>query len=421
MKPRSRIYPDTRERAVRLSRGTMERADVAVIGGGLIGLATARAILDSRPGASIVVFEKEDRLASHQSGHASGVIHSGLYYRPGSLKARLAVEGAKEMYRLAETEGLPYRRSGKLVIAADASETPTLDELERRGKANGLSGLRRIGPDEISEIEPAATGHSALHVPGAGVTDFVRIAEHMAARLSAQGAEVKTGHTVSGIRTRPDEVEVVANGEVHRVRALVNCAGLHSDRVAAMGGVDTDVRILPFRGEYYTLRSPVADRIRALIYPVPDPRYPFLGVHFTRGVDDSVEVGPNAVVALGREHYRGAGPNWRDIGEMIRFPGFWRLLAGNAAAGARELRLRWRYLYAREARRLVPDVSVADLVEGGAGVRAQAVDRKGRLLDDFVIEKTERAVHVLNAPSPGGTASLAIGRHIAGEVADLLR
>lgn len=392
--------------------------NLAVIGGGLIGLATARAYLAERPGSSVTVFEKEDRVASHQSGHASGVIHSGLYYRPGSLKARLAVAGAKEMYRLVEEGGLPFSRSGKLVIAVDPSEMAALEELERRGNANGLSGLRRIGPEEIGEIEPAAAGISALQVPEAGVTDFVRIAEHLVSKLTADGAEVRTGTAVTGIRDRVDHIELVVGGEVLRFDTMANCAGLHSDRVALMGGIEPAVRIVPFRGEYYTLARPLADRVRGLIYPVPDPRYPFLGVHFTRGIDDSVEVGPNALLALGREQYRGRGPNLRDLRDMAGFGGFWRLAGGNLPAGARELASRWRTLYARQARRLVPDVEAGQLVRGGAGIRAQAVDRTGKLVDDFVVERKGRAVHVLNAPSPGGTASLAIGRHIAGLIED---
>ncbi|HEX6946602.1 MAG TPA: L-2-hydroxyglutarate oxidase [Acidimicrobiia bacterium] len=393
------------------------KGDLAVIGGGLIGLATARAYLEERPGASVTVFEKEARLAGHQSGHSSGVIHSGLYYRPGSLKARLAVAGAEEMYRFVEAEGIGFARSGKLVIAVSPRELPALDELERRGHANGLAGLRRIGSEEITEIEPAATGLAALHVPAAGVTDFVAVAERLAARLAEQGVVIRTGTGVTGISERGDHVEVVAGGETHRFENLVNCAGLQSDRVAAMAGVDAGIRIVPFRGEYFNLVGPLSERVRASIYPVPDPRYPFLGVHFTRGVDGSVHVGPNAVLALGREQYRGERPNLADIAELIRFGGFWRLAAQNIPAGAREMVSRWRRLYARQARRLVPGVTATDLGPGGAGIRAQAVDRRGKLVDDFVIERSDRAVHVLNAPSPGATASLAIGRHIAKVIA----
>ncbi len=367
------------------------------------------------------MFEKEDRVATHQTGHSSGVIHSGLYYRPGSLKARLAVEGAGEMYQLVEEAGIPHRRSGKLVIATDPSELPALDELERRGHANGLMGLRRIGPGEVTEIEPAATGIAALHVPTAGVTDFAQVAGHLTRLIDGVAGRVFLGHPVSRIDLHGDRVEVVAGGTGFSFEVLVNCAGLHSDRVAALAGVDPEVRIVPFRGEYYTLTDPPAGEIRALVYPVPDPRYPFLGVHFTRRIDDSVEIGPNALLALGREQYRGRGPTWADLGGMAAYPGFWRLAVRNLPAGWRELRSRWRGLYARQARRLIPVVSKENLVKGGAGIRAQAVDRRGRLVDDFVIETAGPSIHVLNAPSPGGTASLAIGRHIGALVEGLLR
>lgn len=395
--------------------------DVVIVGGGIIGLSVARALTDHHAGIGAAVFDKEDRVAAHQTGHSSGVIHSGLYYRPGSLKSRLAVEGAKEMYQMLETTGIPYSRSGKLVVATDPSQLPALDELERRGRANGLSGLRRVGPADFAGIEPAASGIAALHVPEAGVTDFGRVAGHLADGLAADGAEIFLGHRVTRIEHHPDHVEVVANESVFTCRVLVNCAGLHSDRVAALAGVDSGVRIVPFRGEYYTLTDPPAGMIRGLVYPVPDPRYPFLGVHFTRGVDGSVQVGPNALLALGREQYRGRGPTWGDLGEMFAYPGFWRLAGKNLPAGARELVSRSRGLYARQARRLVPAVERSHLARGGAGIRAQAVDRQGRLVDDFVIETAGSTVHVLNAPSPGGTASLAIGRHVADLVAPLLR
>lgn len=391
--------------------------ELAVVGGGLIGLATARAYLEERPGADVVVFEKESRLASHQSGNNSGVIHSGLYYRPGSLKAELAVAGAEEMYRFVEEEQIPFDRSGKLVVAVTERELPALEELERRGNANGLIGLRRIGPEEITEIEPTATGIAALHVPDAGVTDYVAVAERLAARLQEQDVVIRRGSPLTAIRETSDHVEVVVGGETHRFRNLVNCAGLHSDRIAALGGIRPEVRIVPFRGEYFTLTGPLAERVRASIYPVPDPRYPFLGVHFTRAVDGSVHVGPNAVLALGREQYRGRPPSLRDLWEMARFGGFWRLAAANVPAGAREMASRWRRLYARQARRLVPGVRAGHLARGRAGIRAQAVDRYGKLVDDFVIERSGRSVHVLNAPSPGATASLAIGRHIAKVIA----
>jgi L-2-hydroxyglutarate oxidase len=368
-----------------------------------------------------VLVDKEGEVATHQSGHNSGVIHSGLYYKPGSLKARLAVEGAKEMYQFCGQHRVAHRRTGKVVIATDTSEIPALDELQRRGEANGLTGLRRLGPGGITDIEPAAIGVDALHVPEAGVADFGAVARALTEELSAAGAEIRLASAVTRIDHTTSGAEVVAGDTSFRVRALVNCGGLHSDRVAALAGVDPGVRIIPFRGEYYTLAAPRASLVRALIYPVPDPRFPFLGVHFTRRFDDSVEVGPNALLALGREQYRGRGPDWADIGDVLRWPGFWRLAGRHLGSGAKELvNSKSRSQYARLARRLVPAVESGDLRPGGAGVRAQAVDRTGRLVDDFVTETAGSTVHVLNAPSPGATASLAIGRHVAGLVTPLL-
>ncbi len=398
------------------------RSDVAVVGGGLIGLAVSRALLESHSGLSLLVLEKEERIAAHQSSHNSGVVHSGLYYRPGSLKAQLSVEGRRSIYELCEAVGIPFRRSGKLVIATRPDELPALDELERRGEANGLKGLQRIDAAGIRRFEPAATGLAALHVPEAGVVDFPQVASHLADGLEAVGGEVLTGHEVTGITHGLDGVTVTAGGEQLSVRVLVNCAGLQADRVAAMAGITPPVRIVPFRGEYYRLADQASALVRNLIYPVPDPRFPFLGVHFTRRVDGSVEVGPNAVLALGREHYRGTAPVWSDLAEVLRYPGFLRLVARHWWSGTAELlRSRSARLYARAARRLLPEVRREDLLPGGAGVRAQAVGRDGRLVDDFVIETAGTSVHVLNAPSPGATACLAIGRHIAGRVAGLLQ
>lgn len=390
----------------------METYDACIIGGGLIGLAVGRALYEQRPGLSLLILEKEDRVAGHQSGHNSGVIHSGLYYRPGSLKARLAVAGARSMYELCAEAGIAHRRSGKLVIATERSQLPALDELERRGNANGLEGLRRIRREEIREIEPAATGESALVVPAAGVVDFREVAEYLARGLAAAGAVVELGRRVTRIRETATAVEIDVDGSPFRSRILVNCAGLHSDRVARMTGMTPPVQIIPFRGEYYTMRG--GPQVNALIYPVPDPRFPFLGVHFTRRVEGSVEVGPNALVALGREHYRGSRPNWSDVSEMVRYPGFRRLARTNLVPGAREfINSKSKRLYSRLAARLVPQLTSEHLEAGGVGVRAQAVDSQGRLVDDFVIETTEKAVHVLNAPSPGATASLAIGDYVA--------
>ncbi len=394
-----------------------ERTDVLIVGAGLIGLAVGRALVSALEGVSVVVVDKEGDVAAHQSGHNSGVVHSGLYYRPGSLKARLCVEGREAIHGLCEDNGIPHSRSGKLVIATRPVELAALEELERRGRANGLTGLRRLGPTEIRELEPHATGIAALHVPEAGVADFPGVAERMAVDLRVAGAEVLTERPVTSITHTTSGVEVEAGAERFTARILVNCAGLQSDRVAVMAGLAPSVRIVPFRGEYYELSETAADLVRSLIYPVPDPRFPFLGVHFTRGIGGTVEVGPNAVLALGREHYRDTKPAWRDVGETLIYPGFLKLAARHLWAGSKEvLNSRSANLYARAARRLVPALERSDLVAGGVGVRAQAVDRAGNLIDDFVIEEAGKTMHVLNAPSPGATASLAIGRHIGRRV-----
>lgn len=401
---------------------TERRYDVCIVGAGLVGLAVARALVDAFPGISLVVLDKEDGVARHQSSHNSGVVHSGLYYKPGSLKARLCGEGRQAVYELCETEGIAYDRSGKLVIATEESELPALDELERRGTANGLEGLRRIGPEEINEFEPHATGIAALHVPEAGVADFPAIAAHHSRKLEAAGAEVVTGAEVTAIEHHGEGVRVEAGEHRFTSSLLINCAGLHSDRVAALAGVQSDVRIVPFRGEYYRLVEDAAYLVRTLIYPVPDSRFPFLGVHFTRRIDGTVEVGPNAILALGREHYRGVAPDWTELRSVVSHRGFRRLAMRHWLSGTSEmLNSRSTRLYARLARRLVPALDKAHLVAGGAGVRAQAVDSAGNLVDDFVIEKAANTVHVMNAPSPGATASIAIGRHIADQVRPLLR
>lgn len=398
------------------------RYDVCVVGGGLVGLGVARALVDQFQGISVVILEKESELAAHQSSHNSGVIHSGLYYRPGSLKARLCVEGRRALYEMCQVGGIPCDRSGKLVIATDPSEIPALDELQRRGTANGLIGLRRIGPDEIREFEPEATGLAALHVPEAGVVDFAGIAFHHAKILQEAGASIATDTEVTGVTHEGDGVVAMAREQRFAARVLINCAGLHSDRVAKLAGVSADLGIVPFRGEYYRLSDEAAPLVRALIYPVPDPRFPFLGVHFTRRIDGTVEVGPNAVLAVGREHYRGASPDWAELRSIVAHPGFRKLVRSNWRAGVAEmLNSRSTRLYARLARRLLPALRREHLLAGGAGVRAQAVDFKGNLVDDFVIETVGRSVHVLNAPSPGATASIAIGRYMAQQVSPLLR
>jgi len=390
------------------------RYDVCIVGAGLIGLGVGHALVERFPGVSISIVDKEPDVAAHQSSHNSGVLHSGLYYMPGSLKARLCVEGGRLLEALCHEESVPFRRTGKLVIATVPDEVGRLGELERRGRANGLAGLRRLGPADIAEFEPEAVGVAALLVPAAGVVDFPAVARVLRQGLENHGVSISLGRMVDRIREGADGLTVLAGGEELRAGLMINCAGLHSDRVAALAGVKSKIRIVPFRGEYYRLEESAAHMVNSLIYPVPDPRFPFLGVHFTRRIDDSVEVGPNAVLAMGREHYRGVPVDWADVRETLGIGAFWRLVGRYWWPGALELfRSRSRSLYARSARRLVPAVRAEHLHRGGAGVRAQALAANGRLVDDFVIEETGSMIHVLNAPSPGATASLAIGAHIA--------
>ncbi|MDX1469487.1 MAG: L-2-hydroxyglutarate oxidase [Acidimicrobiia bacterium] len=400
----------------------MSGYDVCIVGGGLVGLSTAEALQSSHDGISIAILEKEQKVALHQSGRNSGVVHSGLYYKPGSLKAKLCAEGREATYAMAEELGVPARRSGKLVVAVDRKEIPRLDELERRGRENGLEGMDRLGPDGIRSIEPNAAGVEALYIPQAGVVDFAAIARVRAKRLTAQGASVLTSQPVVAINHESTGVIIRTPDREIRARCLVNCAGLQADLVAHLAGANPKVRIVPFRGEYYTLTEEAIGLVRSLIYPVPDPRFPFLGVHFTRRVDGGVDVGPNAVLAIGREHYKDTKPEWKELIALLGYPGFRKLAARHAVSGIRELvNSMWRRNYARSARRLVPALRANQLSEGGVGIRAQAVDRAGRLVDDFVIETVGSTVHVLNAPSPGATASPAIGRYIAMRVEPILR
>jgi (S)-2-hydroxyglutarate dehydrogenase len=395
------------------------RCDIAVAGGGLLGLATAMAL--SGRGWNVAVLEAEDRLASHQSGHNSGVIHSGLYYRPGSLKATLCVEGARALYRFCAEEGIAHERCGKLVVATQAEDLPRLEELERRGHANGLAGVRRLGPEEMREVEPHAAGIAALHVPATGIADYKGVAWGYARRIEARGGTVRTGARVSGVRRNGSGLVVETPAGAVAASLLVNCAGLQSDRVARLCGAPVDVRIVPFRGEYYDLVPERRSLVRGLIYPVPDPRFPFLGVHLTRRVDGSVEAGPNAVLALKREGYRWRDVSLRDSAATLSWPGFWRLAARYPRIAAYEVRRSLsRGIFARDLQALVPEIRPADLVRAGSGVRAQALDAKGGLVDDFRIVRSEGAIHVLNAPSPGATASISIGERIAAMAAEAL-
>ena len=394
------------------------RYDVMVIGAGLVGLATAMALLAERPGLRLAVVEKEVAVGSHQSGHNSGVIHAGLYYQPGSLKARLCTAGRLAMMEFAQQHQIPYRQTGKLVVATREGELSRLAGLAGRGRANGLA-VREIGAAEIAEIEPSVRGIRALHIPESGVIDYRQVAAAYAATVSQGGGQVRCGHGVRGL-TRDAGGWVVETGAGPvRARAVVACAGLQADRIAAMTGQGREeYRIVPFRGDYYTFRPAAAELVRGLVYPVPDPAFPFLGVHFTRGVDGTLHAGPNAVPALAREGYGRTAVNGRDLLDSLRFPGLRKLARTYARTGALEI---WRDLvkpaYLAEMRRYIPQVSSGDISFGPSGIRAQCLSRSGALVDDFLIEEGDGVIHVLNAPSPAATASLVIGQHIADRAA----
>ncbi|WP_030547729.1 L-2-hydroxyglutarate oxidase [Streptomyces albus] len=388
--------------------------DVLVIGGGIVGLSSAYAITRAAPGTRVVVLEKEPGPARHQTGRNSGVIHSGIYYRPGSFKARFAVRGAAEMVRFCAEQGLPYEVTGKLIVATEREELPRLHTLVQRGREHGIP-VRELGPAQIQEHEPAVRGLAAIHVGSTGVCDYGAVARRLARLAEEAGASIRYGAEVRAIGRRSSSVAVrTADGAVLRARALVNCAGLHSDRVARLAGDEPGMRIVPFRGEYYALAPGRAGLVRGLVYPVPDPAFPFLGVHLTRGVDGQVHIGPNAVPALAREGY-----DWRtlrpaELAGTLAFPGSWRIARRHWRYGAGELRRSLsKSAFTEAVRRMLPEVSPADLVPAPAGVRAQAVLPDGSLVDDFLFAEAPRTVHVLNAPSPAATASLPIGREVA--------
>lgn len=389
------------------------RYDVAVIGGGIIGLATAMT-LKSTSHASLIVLEAENRLGAHQTGHNSGVIHSGLYYKPGSLKARNCVEGREAMYRFCQDHGIAHDRCGKIVVATSDSEVPALEELERRGHANGLKGVRRLRPEEIRELEPHTSGVAGLHVPETGIVDYKQVAQVYADLVRKGGGEIQTGARLTACRRHPDELVLETTaGEVH-CRYLVNCGGLHSDEVARLCGVDPKLQIVPFRGEYYELVPERQFLVKNLIYPVPDPRFPFLGVHFTRLIHGGVEAGPNAVLAFKREGYRWADVSAQDTAKMLAYIGFWRMAAKYWRTGFGEMfRSLSKKAFVRALQKLVPELRFEDIRPAGSGVRAQALEPNGALVDDFRIVEAERMIHVLNAPSPAATASLSIGQTIA--------
>lgn len=391
--------------------------DIGVIGGGIVGLATAGALLRRYPSLKLILLEKEPRLAAHQTGHNSGVIHSGLYYRPGSSKATLCTSGRDQLYQFCEDHQIPHARCGKVVVASHEQQLPALAQLERRGLANGLEGLRRLDAAELKNFEPHLSGVAGLHVPETGVVDFVAVAEAMAREIRAAGGRILTGCRLQAVRPVATRINLTTSTGPFSCNGLINCAGLYSDRVCRLSGVNPGVRIIPFRGEYFHLLPSGAEKVRKLIYPVPDPSLPFLGVHFTRGIDGKVEAGPNAVLAFKREGYQKTDFSVVDCWDTMTFPGFWKLAGRFWRTGLAEYRRSFsRKLFLRDLQQLIPQLLEGDLGAYGSGVRAQAVDRQGQLLDDFRIVSGPGMVHVLNAPSPAATASLAIGEEIARRV-----
>ena len=388
--------------------------DVLVVGGGIVGLAVARRLQERNPSWSILVLEKEPAVARHQTGRNSGVIHSGIYYAPGSLRARNCRRGVELLLRFCEEHGVPYSLSGKVIVAADEAERDRLVGLLRRGETNGVPGLRMLDRAELREIEPHAEGVAALHSPTSGVVRFSEVAAALRRRFEAGGGRVLTGARVVGIGRSGREARVLTTREEFTCRRLVTCAGLHSDRVARLAGDEPEIRILPFRGEYYRVRPERAGLVRGLIYPTPDPRFPFLGVHLHRNLDGHVDAGPNAVLALAREGYRRRDLNLRDLGEMARYPGFRRLALREWRVGVDEIRRSLsKRAFTRRLQRLVPEVRTSDLIAAPSGVRAITVLPDGRIADDFRILRRENRTHVLSAPSPAATASLAIAEQVA--------
>lgn len=397
-------------------------ADIVIVGGGIVGMATAHALMCS-PSATrrcrVTVLEAESRLAAHQTGRNSGVIHSGIYYRPGSLKARTCTVGREKLYRFCAENGLPHERCGKLIVAVSRDELPRLENLAQRGASNGLEGIRHLSPEEIREHEPYVRALAGLWIPQTGIVDYRRVVEALARRVESVGGGVRLNTRLIGARVIQGGVVVETTAGEITCSALINCAGLQSDRVARMCGIEPDVRIVPFRGEYYYIRPEKAHLVRHLVYPVPDPQFPFLGVHFTRTVAGELEAGPNAVLAFQREGYTRTAFSWRDTWETFTWPGALRLFSKHWKMGFAEFQRSFsKRAFLRALQRMVPDVHLDDLLPGSAGVRAQAVARDGSLVDDFKIERAPRMIHVLNAPSPAATASLEIGEQIAAMARD---
>ncbi|TQC48378.1 L-2-hydroxyglutarate oxidase [Rhodococcus sp. WS4] len=394
----------------------MAKVRAAVIGGGIIGLAVARELLHRMDGVEVTLFEKETRVAAHQTGHNSGVVHAGLYYPPGSLKARLCRRGVTLLRQYAEDKGVAYEECGKVVVACDPSEVARMDAIYERAIANGVPGIRKLPGEEIPEIEPHARGVAAVYSPHTAIIDYVAVAEALAADIAAAGGRVLLGREVVGLYRRTEETVVATRHGSEVFDLVVTCAGLQSDRVALMSGEPRSPRVVPFFGDYFLLEPERSSLVKGLIYPVPDPRYPFLGVHLTKRIDGRIMLGPNAFLSFGREAYDRRGWSASDVMAAVGFPGFWRFAVQNAAAAVREARtVLSTGEFVKEAQKYVPDVRRSDVTRGPRGIRAQAMNADGSLEDDFVITGSDRVIHVRNAPSPGATSSLAIAEHVVTE------
>ena len=390
--------------------------DYTIVGGGIIGLSTAMALGKRFSGAQILVLEKEKNWAFHQTGHNSGVIHSGIYYKPGSLKARLSREGNRSMVEFCQEHGIEHEVCGKVIVATESEELPLLENLYQRGLTNGL-GVRKIGQEELKEIEPHVNGLAGIHVPSTGIVDFKQVAQTFAYLIREQGGAFQLNTRVEKIIENGQNVIIESTQGTFRTRFLINCAGLHSDRIARLGQAKTNMKIVPFRGEYYDLKPEKRYLVKNLIYPVPNPNFPFLGVHFTRMIDGSVHAGPNAVLSFKREGYKKSDFDLRDFIEVMSYPAFWKLARQNWREGTKEIiRSVSKTAFVRSMQQLIPEIQTNDITPGHAGVRAQALMDDGRLMDDFVIITGHKSIHVCNAPSPAATASIEIGKAVVAQI-----
>jgi len=396
--------------------------DVIIVGGGIVGLATARRLQEMKPGLGLLLLEKEAKLAPHQTGNNSGVLHSGLYYKPGSAKAKLAVQGLQQIVAFCREHGIPHEQCGKVVVATSQDELPRLETLWQRGNANGLQGLRQLNPEQIKEIEPHAAGIAAIHVPQEGIVDYPAVCEKLGELIRKNGGEIRLQTKVIKMVPETGGWTVETTAGSFSTRFVIACGGLHADRLVRASGQKPTAKIIPFRGEYYQIKKDRQHLVRNLIYPVPDPKFPFLGVHFTRLVHGGIEAGPNAVLAFAREGYRWSNINLRDLAESLCFPGLWKFLAAYPSICGYEIRRSLsRREFCRSLQKLVPEIREDDLETGGAGVRAQAMTGNGKLVEDFHFEEGRGILHVVNAPSPAATASLAIGERIAEKVLTQLK